>query len=404
MSDNRPTILAISSYFKGNDFLRQAKREGCKVLLLTIESLLGKPWARESIDEVFALPAPSLAHDRRGTLNAVAYLMRSHDISRIAPLDDYDVEIAAMLREHLRLPGMGESTARHFRDKLAMRTRAKSHGIAVPPFTPILNHDRLRAYFEEVPGPWLLKPRSEASSVGIRKLQTKDDIWPILDELGDNQSFYLVEKMIPGDVFHVDAITWEGQVVFAEAHRYRRPLLEVAHGGGIFATRTVDRGSVLESRLLAVHRQVIEGLRFVRGVTHTEFILGREDGNIYFLETAARVGGVHISDLVEASSGVNLWAEWARIEISQGERPYAVSRQRSDYGGLIVSLARQEKPDTSSFQEPEIVWRMTENPNHVGFVVRSSDATRVDALLDQFEARIAREYHASLPPPKSPTA
>jgi biotin carboxylase len=323
--------------------------------------------------------------------------MRSHDISRIAPLDDYDVEIAAMLREHLRLPGMGESTARHFRDKLAMRTRAKSHGIAVPPFTPILNHDRLRAYFEEVPGPWLLKPRSEASSVGIRKLQTKDDIWPILDELGDNQSFYLVEKMIPGDVFHVDAITWEGQVVFAEAHRYRRPLLEVAHGGGIFATRTVDRGSVLESRLLAVHRQVIEGLRFVRGVTHTEFIHGH-DGRFYFLETASRVGGAFIVDVIAAATGLNLWHEWAKLEIAGEHGRYEVPAHREDYAGLVLSLARQEHPDTSAYDDPEIAQRI-DLPHHAGLIVRASSPEIVQARLESYASRFLEDFYASAPAP-----
>ena len=43
-----PWILCVSSYFKGNAFLEQCKASGWKVVLLTIESLLTKPWARES--------------------------------------------------------------------------------------------------------------------------------------------------------------------------------------------------------------------------------------------------------------------------------------------------------------------------------------------------------------------
>lgn len=404
MSPNTPrdvTILCLSSYFKGNQFLEQCKREGCKVLLLTIESILQKPWARDCIDEVFAMPT---LYDRKAVVNAVSYLARTHDINRIAPLDDYDVETVAHLREHLRIPGMGETTARYFRDKLAMRARARDRKIAVPEFVHVLNRTRISEFLKAVPGPWLLKPRSEASSVGIKKLTTEAEVWPVIDALGDAQSNYLIERMIPGDVFHVDAITSEKKIVFAEVHKYRKPLLEIAQGGGIFATRTVERGSEVEKQLLETHARVIEHLGIVRGVTHTEFIRGAADGEIYFLETAARVGGVHISDLVEASTGVSLWREWAKIEITQGELPYEVPVKRSDYAGLIVSLAKQEVPDTSAYTDPEIVWRMDQNAHHVGLIVRSPDRSRVESLLDSYEPRIAHDFSTSLPAPSTPTA
>jgi hypothetical protein len=397
------TILCVASYFKGNDFIDQCKREGCKVLLLTLESLLGKPWVRESIDEVFALPQGTQMTDRKAVINAVSYLMRREDIQRIAPLDDYDVEIVAHLREHLRIPGMGETTARYFRDKLAMRTRARDRGIPVPDFVPILHHPRINEYLARVPAPWLLKPRSEASSSGIKKLHQPQEVWDVINALGDEASNYLIEKFTPGEIFHVDAITWEREVLFAEVHQYRRPLLQIAQGGGIFATRTVQRGSALERQLLETHKRVIKELGIVRGVTHTEFIRG-QDGTIYFLETAARVGGVHISDLVEATTGINLWREWARIEISQGEKPYRLPAKRADYGGLIVTLAKQEVPDTSAYTEPEIVWRMQDNQHHVGLAVKSDRPERIEELLTNYEQRFANDFAAVLPQSATPTA
>ncbi len=394
------TILCVSSYFKGNEFIEQCKAEGCKVLLLTVQSLLERPWARHAIDEVFALES---FDDRQHVVASVSWLMRKHDITRLAPLDDYDVELVALLREHLRIPGMGETTARYFRDKLAMRQRALDHGIPVPPFVGALNHGRIARYLDEVPGPWLIKPRSAASAVGIQKHFEKDTLWKSLEALGDQQSFHLIEKMIPGDVFHVDSVTWEKQILFAECHQYRRPLLALTTDGGVFGTRTVARGSVLERQLLEANRAVIREFGIVRGVTHTELIRG-EDGTIYFLETAARVGGVHISDLVSASTGVNLWHEWAKIEVSQGKIPYVLPPRRSEYAALLVSLAKQEQPDTSAYVDPEIVWRMTDNPHHVGMVLRSPDRDRIESLMDQYEARFANDFVAALPPPDKPLA
>lgn len=390
-----PMILCLSSFFKGNDFLDQCKREGAHVVLLTVESLLSKPWVRESIDEVYALPS---FNDRRAVVNTVSYLARTRRFSRLAPLDDYDVELVAHLREHLRIPGMGETTARYFRDKLAMRARCKDRGIRVPAFVHVLNHDEIAEYLRTVPGPWLLKPRSEASSLGIKKLTNADEAWKVIHELGDLQSNYLIEKMIPGDVFHVDSIVSEDEVVFAECHGYKKPLFEIVNQGGIFATRTLPRGGEIERDLLATHAEVVKHLQFKRGVTHTEYIRGRDDGQIYFLETAARVGGVHIADLVEASTGINLWREWAKIELSQGERPYVLPERKSGYAGLIVSLAKQETPDMSAYNEPEVVWHLKGNAFHAGLIFRADTVDTLEERLDHYIERIDRDFATVLPP------
>ncbi len=399
MSSRSLTILCLASYYKGVRFLQQCKKEGCTVLLLTVEGHLKDDWPRDHLDEVFAMPQETLNEKKQEVIHAVSYLARTRKIDRIVPLDDYDVEVAAMLREHMRIPGMGDTTVRYFRDKLAMREKAHDSGILVPPFVQILNYDTVRAFMKEVPGPWVLKPRSEAAALGIKRVLSADELWPLIEELGDKQSNYLLEKMIPGDVYHVDAITSEKQVIFAEAHRYRRPILQITQEGGIFGTATLPRGGEEERELLAFHEKLIHTLGLVRGVSHTEFIKGRDDGKLYFLETAARAGGAHITDLVEASTGINLWEEWARIEIAQGKWPYELPPHRRDYAGLLNSLAQQERPDTSAYNDPEIWMRLLEKTHHAGFILRSERHERITELLDTYEERMMRDFLAVLPPP-----
>ncbi|MBI2215131.1 MAG: ATP-grasp domain-containing protein [Acidobacteria bacterium] len=394
-----PTILCVSGYFKGSRFIETCKREGCTVYLLTIEKLLKEPWPRHAIDEVWALPD----FENDATLvNTVAYLARNHEIDRIAPLDDYDVERVARLREFMRVPGMGETTARYFRDKLAMRSRAEFRGLPIPRFVHVLNHARIDRFMCEVPPPWMFKPRAEASSIGIKKLSTPEEVWKVVEELGDLQSRYLLEQMIPGDVYHVDSIVSEGEVVFAEASKYKRPLFDVTHSGGIFATTLLARDDSDTIELMQFNKELVRHLGFVRGVLHTEFIKGHDE-ELYFLETAARVGGAHIAEMVEAATGVNLWEEWAKIEVSQGEFPYVPPTPRKDYAGLIVSLARQERPDTSAYNDPEIVWRL-DKKHHVGFIVTAPTPERVEELVDAYMPRIERDFSATLPAPAKPTA
>jgi hypothetical protein len=389
------TFLCLASYFKGNRFLERLAAEGHSVYLLTVAEALPEKWARQACADVFAVPTFA---DRRGLVGAVAYLMRSRPIDRIVALDDFDVEVAAHLREHFRLThtGLGESAARLFRDKLAMRTRARELGVRIPDFCPLVSHDAVRAFLARVPGPWLVKPRSEASAAGIRKLHAADEVWRRIDELGDEQSFHLLEQMVPGDLYHVDSLTADGRVVFAEVNAYWRPLLDVYQGGGIYATRTVPRDRPEVAALAAANARVVEGFGLGWGASHTEFMKAHADGECYFIETSARVGGANTAEMVEHATGINLWSEWAQLELCRGTPDYRLPALKRRFGGVVTSLARQEHPDTAPFDDPEIVHRL-DMKYHIGFVLAADTPQRVEELLARYMDRIARDYHAVLP-------
>lgn len=393
------TILCLASYFKGASFLVAAKQAGARVLLVTREKLHDEPWPWESIDEVFYMPS---LIKRPDIVYAVSYLMRNEAIDRIIPLDDYDVETAAHLREHLRLDGLSESTSRFFRDKLAMRLQAQAHGLAVPAFTAVFNYDKLRDFMQRVEPPWLLKPRSEAGAMGIKKVHAREEVWRWLDQLGDEQSFFLLEQFLPGQVYHVDAIMDAGQVVFAVPHQYGRPPMSVAHQGGVFVTHRLPNDDPDARQLLALNQELLTAFGLQYGASHTEFLKSDRDGRFYFVETAARVGGANIEQLVEAASGINLWGEWARLETAlvRGE-PYAVPQDKGYFAGLLVCLARQEYPDLSNYQAPEVVFRLHKK-QHAGIVVASPDATRVQDLLSTYSQRFAQDFLAVAPPLDKP--
>jgi biotin carboxylase len=401
MPDARPlTFLCITTYEKGQDFMRECARQGCRVILLTAEKLRDADWPRDILTDTFYLPDGISLSD---IVPAVTHLARTRKLDRIVALDEYDMETAATLREHLRIPGMGLTTMRYFRDKLAMRMRALDRHVRVPDFVPVVNHDDVRYYLEHVPGPWVLKPRQEASAIGIRKIHAPSELWPLLDQLGDKQSSYLLERFLPGDVFHVDSVVSENEVVFANVSKYGKPPMNVAQGGGIFTTFTVPRGSDSDQGLRAINRELIAALGLVRGVAHAEFIQARADGEFYFLECAARVGGAYINEMVEAATGLNLWREWARVEVAGGDGSYKLPALQEDYAGVILSLARQEDPDTSAYNDPEIFLRIKKH-HHAGLVLKSSDAGRIPALLENYAQRFAVDFMAVAPQRDKPTA
>ncbi|OGU35686.1 MAG: ATPase, partial [Ignavibacteria bacterium GWB2_35_6b] len=325
------TILCIASYEKGADFMRQCYEEGCRVILLTSESLKNADWPRDCLDEIYYIPDVDKEWKMTDVIYSVSYLARSENIQRIVALDDFDVEKAASLREHLRVPGMGETTARYFRDKLAMRMRAREMEINVPEFVHILNYDKIREFLNKVKPPYILKPRMQAGAIGLKKINNAEELWRTIDKLGDKQSFYLLEQFVTGEIFHVDSIIYKSEIKFALAHEYGLPPMEVAHDGRVFSSRTMERGSEDEKILQAMNKEVIKAMGLVHGVSHTEFIKGKNSGEFYFLETSARVGGANIAPMIEAATGINLWREWAKIEILRGNGPYKLPKFREEY-------------------------------------------------------------------------
>jgi biotin carboxylase len=440
---NEPTVLCVASFFKGNDFIRECKQQGACVVLLTREKLLAADWARESLADLIAIPGKTSV---QSYLTAATHVARHRRVSHVVALEEYDIVTAAHIREHLCVPGMGTTTARCFQDKLAMRAKARDVGIPQPEFVPLFNYEAIDEFMKRTSAPWMLKPRIGASSMGIRKLPEPEGVWRAIAVLDareafhENSAFHLLELYTPGDVYHVDSLVEGGKILFASVERYGAPPFEVSHSGGVTLSHTVKHGSQERRVLLALNKKLLDGFGFERGVTHAEFIrradaqeLGKpvptvpapefgmagkvpsanistsgrgpasasESDQFYFLEVAARVGGAYTADTIAAASGINPWREWARIELATPERPYILPPVRQEYGGIAVSLARQEHPCTSRYTDPEIVYRVCK-PWHVGLIVRSPDYERVIDLLARYTRRFSEDFTAVAPPEETP--
>ena len=402
---NRPlNIVCLATYFKGVDFIRECKAHGCHVVLITKEKMLGEDWPRDVLDDLIAVPndaGPALFID------LLAFLGRNRRVDRVIALEEFDVVTAALMREHLCLPGLSSSRAKIFRDKLSMAVHSRQGGINVPDFVQLLNQEEVSEYLERVPGPWVIKPRSDVSAIGIKKVDQPNEVWAAIKEMNarenlrERSSYYVLARFIPGEVFHVDSLVNEGKVVFAGANQYGRPPMQVAHHCGSYISRTVPRGSADEKALFQTNKKLIKALGLQRGATHAEFIKSDADGQFYFLEIAARVGGAYIAEVLEAASGVNLWREWARLEIADGKAPAKLPAQRKEYAGIILSLAKQEQPDTSAYVDEEIIYRVKKR-HHAGLIVRAPQLDRVTELLDDYAVRFADDFVAVAPPPERP--
>lgn len=398
-------IVCISCYYKGYDFMDEMQKLGNRVILITSENLRDKNWPWHAIEETFYMPEskPSV-WNLDHLVQGFSYLMQTRKVDAVVALDDYDVEKAALIRETFRIPGMGQTTHRYFRDKLAMRQKADQSTINVPEFTAVFNNDEIHHFTQKISAPWVLKPRSEASASGIRKINSEYELWEALNALGDERHLFLLESFKPGDVYHVDSLTFNNDTVFTSASQYLAPPMQVSHEGGVFMTKTLGTDSDDFRELSDLNSQLLTAFGLKNGATHTEFIKGKDDGKWYFLETSSRVGGAHIPDLVEAATHINIWREWARIEDALlKNKEYKIADPEGYYAGLIIALIKDQSPDYRDFESEEAI-KFLPIDHHIGIVFQSDDPDIIQEKLDDAAVTIQEEMLSILPPKTKPTS
>ncbi len=395
----RKHIVCIATYFKGNEFFEECQERGWQVTLVTHESLLDEPWAWASISQVKYASGGAKPEDY---VRIVTNIAGTQPVDRVVGIDEFDVLTAAKTREHLQLDGMSSSFALRFRDKLRMRTMASAANLPCPEFVGAFNPVAINEFLDAVPAPWIIKPRTEVNAFGIRKCHTKDEVWETLNNLDarntwrDHPSQFLIERFVEGKVFHVDSVVAKGRIVAGGVSEYGVPPLEVSHQGGVFTTGIVPYKSKERRALEKLNRELLKKFEYDRGIAHAEFLQSEQDGKFYLLEVAARVGGAYIADVLEQATGMSLWREWAKLETAAPENPYQPPKLRQDYAAVALCLANQEKPDTSHYTEPEIVYRVSK-PNHVGLIFHSPRRERIEELVNAYTERMAQDFLAVVP-------
>jgi biotin carboxylase len=395
----RNHIVCIASEHKGNEFIEEAHNQGWDVTLVTRKKLLDSPWPWTALSAAKTVDDDALPVDY---VRAVTNLAGSRSIDKVVGLDEFDVITAALAREHLQLPGMVSSFVRRFRDKLTMRNVATTGGILSPEYTGVFNAESVTRFLNEVPAPWIVKPRNEVSAFGIRKCTTADDVWSVLNDVDqrntwrDHPSQFLIERFIEGKVYHVDSVVENGKVRCCGVSQYGTTPFDVSHYGGVFTSSTVPYKSEERKHLEVLNRALLLAFGYERGVSHAEFLKSDADGQFYLLEVACRVGGAYIANVHDYASNFNLWREWAKLETATAEKPYKAPKLRKEYAGICLALAKEDEPDTSMYDDAEIVYRIKKT-QHVGMIFHSAKRQRIDELMSMYTTRITQDFLAVAP-------
>ncbi|MEZ4402316.1 MAG: hypothetical protein R3B06_19985 [Kofleriaceae bacterium] len=282
------------------------------------------------------LRVPSIT-DEADVIERVHRWLRGREVDRVETNWEPLVVVAARLRERFGLPGMSVDTVRGFRDKQLMKERVAAAGLRVPRARRIGTADELWAALEDIGYPAIVKPISGAGSADTYKLTSAAETERVLPALR-HVAEASCEEFIDGDEFTYDTVCAAGVPAYESVTRYLPNALEMRSLEWVSPIMLTvrDQAQPHVAAGMALGRQVLAALGMGDGMTHMEWFRKR-DGEVVFGEVACRPGGACVVDLMNYTSDVDLFREWARV-VTTGE--CQASTERAYSVGIVFKRAQ----------------------------------------------------------------
>ncbi|ACJ31304.1 Conserved hypothetical protein [Shewanella piezotolerans WP3] len=196
-----------------------------------------------------------------------------------------------------------------FRNKILMKEKVDQALLRVPHFvngtdfsTPDMDHQSLS---DKIGTPYIVKPCSSVGSRGIFKIENQAGFDLFMAQTADDGCVYQAEEFIDGILYHCDMVIQNGKFLFQYACRYSCPNAEF-QDGKILGSFLVDPATELATRLNDFSAKCITALGKPNGCFHME-VFAKTDGELVFLEVAARSPGLSIVPIYQNWLGFNLY-------------------------------------------------------------------------------------------------
>jgi biotin carboxylase len=315
-------------------------------------------------------------------------LARAEDVDGIvSPGADWPVGVAARVAERLVLPHpIDAATATLATTKSRQRERLAATGVPQP-----------RVLEEAVP-PCVVKAPDRQGQRGLTLVRTDAELEPAIAaaQEASRDGTYIVEEYVDGPEVTVIAVSVDGELhplLVTDRLTADPPAFGVALAH-VWPCVTGTQGAVDAARAAA------EAVGVRNGPTYTQVRLGDDGARV--IELAARLGGGHDAELVEAVTGVRL--NELALSFALGEEPRVPVTQALHGGGCVLFLVAPEGElqavegvEAARAAEGVVDVRIYREPGHVfGPLRRGSDrAGAVIAVGDSREQALERARRAA---------
>jgi biotin carboxylase len=312
----------------GVDPFRAGREQGLRTLLVTADpggyrrSATARASIERYVDEVVAADTTSPA--------AIIAALAGRPPDGVFSVNDYSVVAVAEVAHHFGLPGLRVAAAGNARDKLRCRRLCTDAGVPVPRWAWVRSAAEAARAATEIGPPCVVKPMSEAASIGVRLCRAPDEAarhYEVLaatttDRRGQPRPpGALVEEYLLGCEVSVEVLYLDGaHRVVGVTDKSLGPHPHFVEVGEAFP-------SVLpRSTQDACARVAIGALRAIGhdfGAAHVEVKVTAAGPRL--VEVNARMPGAQITRLIHEATGVNLPAQAIRLHTG---RPASLAATR----------------------------------------------------------------------------
>ena len=210
----RVLLLLPTSSYRNNDFLDAAKK-------LNVEIVTAADYCHRLAPLWGMSPIQSVPFDQPEIALTQVLAALGRKLDAVLAVDDSGVELAALLREHLNLPGNHPEAVRLTRDKLAFRCLLRDGGLNCPEFYHLSNASQTAALQTPLHFPAVVKARRLSSSRGVIRTDTPQAFREAVQWVQGIQAKadraaaelgLVVETFIPGHEYALEGLLQQGQL------------------------------------------------------------------------------------------------------------------------------------------------------------------------------------------------
>ncbi|MDQ0149662.1 ATP-grasp domain-containing protein [Eubacterium multiforme] len=314
------TLLIVEKNPSGSLALKKAKERGLYVIYIGSNKYKKITKSDEKyLDKIINIDINNV----QSVIKKCIELNEVNKIDGVVTFLDYNVPLVAQIAEKLNLPRINYLNAINVRNKFFMREALLKRNISIPKFKKVNSYEDINEFISSYGFPNIIKPVNMCASRNIFINNDENELYKNFNVLKNayppfgvkRENYILIEEYMYGQEFSVESITYDGETnVIAITKKYingNENFVEIGH------TTPIKLSKKLEHSIKNITCDAIKALGINQGVTHTEIKL--TNGGFKIVEVAARPGGDRIPELVELSTGIDLFN--SAISIALGEKP-----------------------------------------------------------------------------------
>ena len=295
----------------GSDFCDRLKKAGATVLGIgdaPYDSLDKK--LRGALSEYYLIPD---MEDYDRTFRAMGHFIHKWGrIDRFESLNEHWLDLEAGIRTDFNIWGIRLDYVQNIKKKSRMRAAFRKAGVPVIAQKKTSERAGAMEFIRRVGFPIVVKPDSGAGAAHTYKISNQGELDEFFRIKPEGVSF-VMEEFIDGLVVTFDGlVNRDGEILFAASTKYDDSIMDVVNKNRHMSY--VCRPDI-PAEVEETGRRIVKAFDLKERFFHIE-LFEHKDGRLLALEVNIRPPGGYMTDAINYSYDIDIYAEWANMVVN----------------------------------------------------------------------------------------